>query len=313
MTNIIKKENSAGFTLIELLVVISLIVILVAMIFPIARNATERSVRSTCLSNLQIIARSVGAYQQDHGVYPPEPGKIGARGIPSGGITGLTLEDASLSSKNIWCEKDPYPENFPARPNYIPRRDSTNSSYARDYNYYGYATEVSGIPFPITDSRAAYYLFGSDVLNGDLKTVVYSPDVKTKTRQKYSALPAGAEKYIRPTALFPGLWNPNASPDTIITDCRFHSMGNDQPMPIPIVNLAGTATITWIDKPALKNSGWTNRRPAIGATKSPPIDWRINKASFPMANGKIPDNKMMGDSLGNATALNMPIVRTFYR
>jgi prepilin-type N-terminal cleavage/methylation domain-containing protein len=298
MNTIKKKDNIEGFSLVELLVVIALICVLMAMIFPIARNATERSVRSTCLSSLQIIGRSVGSYQQDHGVYPPMPGAVGARGVPTGGITGLALEDATLSSKNLWCEKDPYPDNFPAKPNYFPRRDSTNSSYARDYNYYGYATDVSGMPFPIPDAKSAYFLYGTDVNNGDLKLVEEKIPGTT----------------YRPKALFPGLWNPHASPDTMITYCHFHNPGTNQPVPVPIVNLAGTATIAWIDKPSLTNAGYTNRRPAIGAVKLPPIDWRINKSAFPFPNkGKMPENKMMGDSLGNATADNMPIIRSFYR
>ncbi len=64
-------NRRSGFTLVEVLVVISVIVLLLAILFPafmsVRRNQKVRRTEAT----LGAIAGGVDAYQKDYGVYPP--------------------------------------------------------------------------------------------------------------------------------------------------------------------------------------------------------------------------------------------------
>lgn len=58
--------NRKGFTLIELLVVIAIIAILAAILFPVFAQARESARKSSCLSNLNQMGKSVLMYTQDY-------------------------------------------------------------------------------------------------------------------------------------------------------------------------------------------------------------------------------------------------------
>ncbi|MFP4058716.1 MAG: type II secretion system protein, partial [Candidatus Brocadiia bacterium] len=61
-----------GFTLVELLVVISVIVILAALVLPVASSAMKTAARAECTSNLHQVAEGFMIYVKEHrGLMPP--------------------------------------------------------------------------------------------------------------------------------------------------------------------------------------------------------------------------------------------------
>jgi len=60
------RLSSKGFTLIELLVVITIIAILAAILFPVFAQARESARKTSCLSNLNQMGKSVMMYVQDY-------------------------------------------------------------------------------------------------------------------------------------------------------------------------------------------------------------------------------------------------------
>jgi prepilin-type N-terminal cleavage/methylation domain-containing protein len=65
-------SSRGGFTLIELLFVIAIIAILAAILFPVFARAREMAKRTSCLSNVQQLAKAMMMYVQDFdGTYSP--------------------------------------------------------------------------------------------------------------------------------------------------------------------------------------------------------------------------------------------------
>lgn len=62
-----------GFTLIELLVVISIIVVLMAIIFPAFQSAREKARQTRCITNMHQIDIALKSYLQDYRRFPPPP------------------------------------------------------------------------------------------------------------------------------------------------------------------------------------------------------------------------------------------------
>lgn len=281
-----------GFTLLELMIVIATILVLAAMIFPVARAAIDSANRNACMSNLHQIAQLVEAYRQDFAAYPAATGPIGLHGVPQEGVTALALTDASLAANDFWCPVDPYVA--PAG------RDKLGSTYSYGYNYYGLVAGTDGLPFALTSPESAKYFFDNGDPSWDLQVVDMTID------------PAGNTAY-RPRPLFQGLWNTLAPPDAVITFCLNHPAG--KPKTIPAVTASGAAIIIRPFAPQddqrnyLAASGAVSRHPLNGS--APPIDWRLNKASY--AKGQPTEVNLFGDAAGNDSATLMPVVETFYR
>jgi prepilin-type N-terminal cleavage/methylation domain-containing protein/prepilin-type processing-associated H-X9-DG protein len=60
------RPSNRAFTLIELLVVIAIIAILAAILFPVFAQAREQARKTSCLSNLNQMGKSVAMYVQDY-------------------------------------------------------------------------------------------------------------------------------------------------------------------------------------------------------------------------------------------------------
>jgi prepilin-type N-terminal cleavage/methylation domain-containing protein len=68
-----------GFTLIELLVVVAIIGLLAGIILPVLAQARQKSIRTTCLSNLKQIGLAISLYTDDNEQTLPGPCFSGAR------------------------------------------------------------------------------------------------------------------------------------------------------------------------------------------------------------------------------------------
>lgn len=64
------SKRSGGFALAEMLVAVVLIGVVLAFMFPVFQNATERSKATKCMGNLRQIGGLLGSYLADHGHYP---------------------------------------------------------------------------------------------------------------------------------------------------------------------------------------------------------------------------------------------------
>ena len=153
-----------GLTLVEILVVIVTMAVLMAILFPLAQSAYTSAHRSACMTNMQNLAQAVAGYQQDNLTYPDEPNFVGIRGIQQGGLSGMTLVDPGITANDLWCADDPYPQEFGTMGDdpevYHLTRDNLGSTYDVNYNYYGFVTTTTGLPFPITSREALVYLVG---------------------------------------------------------------------------------------------------------------------------------------------------------
>jgi prepilin-type N-terminal cleavage/methylation domain-containing protein/prepilin-type processing-associated H-X9-DG protein len=80
-----------GFTLIELLVVVAIIAILAVVLFPVFAQAREKARQTTCLSNMQQLARAQLIYLQDWDEHLPHWWEYGpSRPEPYGAFTFWT-------------------------------------------------------------------------------------------------------------------------------------------------------------------------------------------------------------------------------
>ncbi|MEI7833307.1 MAG: prepilin-type N-terminal cleavage/methylation domain-containing protein, partial [bacterium] len=298
-------RSHEGFTLIEMVVVVAILAILMALLFPVFSKVKEQGVRSSCIYNMRIISQGVMAYHQDHNAFPDMPGKMGLRGIPQGGVTGLNLSAQSIGESNLWCARDTYPERL-GRTDIS--RDQTDSTYQYAYNGYGYVTTYEGLPFPVTTVEAANYFFGNPRVvdpafeSYNLANVNCNWDlglIEQKNNQPFDVS----------RGLYQGLWNYRAPSETIVTLCQNHINAAGYPDIIPAVTLGGEALWLRPVRAHASGSGFVTRRPSA-TNLVPAIDWRINKEAF---SDKPEDMNYFGDSLGNNSASTMPIVEVYYR
>lgn len=294
-----------GFTLIEMIVVVAIIAILMALIFPIFSRVKEQAVRNSCIHNMRVIAQGVMIYHQDYNAYPEMPGRVGLRGIPQGGVTGLNISAINIAESSLWCTRDTYPERL-GRTDIS--RDQTDSTYQYGYNEFGYVTTYAGLPFPVTTVEAANYFFGNPrVVDPSFDS--YDPaNINCKWDLGLIDQKNGQQFNI-PRGLYQGLWNYRAPSNSIITMCLNHIEGSGYPDTIPAVTVGGEALMLHPARSNASDSGFIGRRPPM--VPRPAIDWRINREPF--SNNAVDTMASFGDSLGNNAATSMPLVQVIYR
>ena len=98
-------SSRSGFTLVELLVVISIIVVLMAILFPAFQSAREKARQTRCISNLHSLDVAMKTYLQDYRRFPPPPyyDPVGQRYI--GGPAAL-YPDYIQSHETMVCPAD---------------------------------------------------------------------------------------------------------------------------------------------------------------------------------------------------------------
>jgi prepilin-type N-terminal cleavage/methylation domain-containing protein len=96
-------RSRQGFTLIELLVVISIIVVLMAILFPAFQSAREKARQTRCITNLHSIDVALKVYLQDYRRFPLPPRYDGTR--YQGGPSAL-YPDYIQSHETMVCPAD---------------------------------------------------------------------------------------------------------------------------------------------------------------------------------------------------------------
>jgi prepilin-type N-terminal cleavage/methylation domain-containing protein len=333
------RLRSHGFTLVELLVVIAIMVVLMSLVFPIAKSALESADRSACMSNLHLIGQGVLAYQQDYFAFPSAPNYVGVGGVPQGGVTGLAITNPNIVASTFWCSKDPFPTQLSAKDVKDKDiqgllRDDTNSTYNFGYNYYGLVTTSDGLPFPITSREAAVYFLGKPEKCDPVHYAPSPPDATSVSLKDpewdLGLLRPDADLYVQDnrrtgalrywkssitssevslSGLFQGLVNTRAPRDTVITFCPHHP--TNLPKHLPVILLGGEATLVKPIRPRIDNMDFLVPRSLPQRHLTQAIDWRIHKAPLPQRPQFAQEH--YGDSLRERMAQNMPLVELFYR
>jgi prepilin-type N-terminal cleavage/methylation domain-containing protein len=207
-----REPRQRGFTLVEMLVVIAIIVVLMAILFPVFSRVRERARKMTCINNLSQLATALKRYQSDNsGRFPPAP--VFVNGRYYGGFSAL-YPDYIDKTDILIC-----PDDLAVRPVRAQAAQNLYSSYngkAVDpaggnwdftevyYNYHGY--DFSGPPGGPVNSTG--------VDNGGLDEAGYFAVLM----QEYNT-----EGLRRRAA--PRLLNRSAPDNTIVTHCIYHRGG----------------------------------------------------------------------------------------
>ncbi|MGQ9731798.1 MAG: type II secretion system protein [Candidatus Zipacnadales bacterium] len=206
------SPRKRGFTLIEMLVVIAIIVVLMAIIFPVYSVVRRRARETQCVSNLNQLMVALKQYREDHGKYPSTPWYDGTIGRYRGGFSDLYpdyIDDTSVlicpedmtvkglgqqTKQNLYCSYNGLPNN--------PRGGDWTLTEIY-YNYNGY--DFTGVPGgPITSQ-------GIDNGDGPAVEAAY----KAVIMSEYT--PAGLQWRDAPR-----LKNRSAPGYTIATHCVHH-------------------------------------------------------------------------------------------
>jgi prepilin-type N-terminal cleavage/methylation domain-containing protein len=245
------KSRHTGMTLIEILVVTAIIAVLVAIAVPAVMSARRSGGRATCLMNLRQIGMALIAYRQDTGVYP-EPGKA---------IGALAEGYPRLLAKIPTCPRDPEDNNNTYGElynywGYAPKTSPASLGNPADadsvYNVIQeqFIIPTSGLKWikstnflagDVIQIEGVYYWCLQDHLSDDdtdadnngvpdlnedgnpANDLDNKPLVGLHWKEYWRSIPGA---YIwqngYPDSDFPGLANPNAPSNTIVTICPQH-------------------------------------------------------------------------------------------
>jgi prepilin-type N-terminal cleavage/methylation domain-containing protein len=203
------RPRKRGFTLIELMVVIAIIVLLMAILFPVFSTVRRKAHETQCFNNLSQLASALKEYRRDHGRFPAAPFYDAAAGVYRGGFSDL-YPDYIDSTKLLICPEDQGIKPFLAQAQ--EKRYSSYNGLAADlasgdwtlqevyYNYNGY---------DVIDAGGVYNSTGVD--NGGTMEALYQQALMSEYAPKGLRLRAA-----------PRLKNRSAPDNTIITHCVHH-------------------------------------------------------------------------------------------
>jgi prepilin-type processing-associated H-X9-DG protein len=184
-----KRERHSGFTLSELLAIIAIIVILVAILFPVFASARENARRSSCASNLKQIGLGLIQYIQDNdGTLPFGNTSDGAPEmlwmnsifpyIKSARVFDCPSRSAPRFVQNSLSDPGSYAINmaYYFEKDSIPPRQPPASSYVTPTGPSGiYSTKLSQIATPATTVWVGDNIMGLTRTNGDTTNTAQKP------------------------------------------------------------------------------------------------------------------------------------------
>lgn len=203
------RPRQRGFTLIELMVVIAIIVLLMAILFPVFSTVRRKARETQCISQLSQLASALKSYRRDHGRFPAAPFYDATAGVYRGGFSDL-YPDYIDSTKILICPEDRYVKPFLAQAQeklYCSYNGLAPNTASGDwtltevyYNYNGYDVIAAG---------GEYNSTGVD--NGGTIEALYQTALMTEYTPKGLRLRAA-----------PRLKNRSAPDNTIVTHCVHH-------------------------------------------------------------------------------------------
>lgn len=103
-----RTRRPHGFTLVEILVVVSIIVILMAILIPVAMGAISRARNAAIGFELSELKTAIEEYKKEHGDYPPSMGGPAAQWLPANRYSSI-VERHLL---RCYPKMDPAHKNF---------------------------------------------------------------------------------------------------------------------------------------------------------------------------------------------------------
>ncbi len=79
------RRARGGFTLVEMLVAVGIVVVLIAILFPVFSTSRERARLAQCETHLKVIATGLREFRGDNGRYPNSLGRLRKGYITNGG------------------------------------------------------------------------------------------------------------------------------------------------------------------------------------------------------------------------------------
>lgn len=216
-----------GFTILEILIVIGIVAVLASIIFTTSYAAFRKKRQADCQLQLKRLHDAITLYHDDTSIYPE---KVWAAD-PADGVNPMrTLVDSGKIEKVMLCPEDPMNSNADVA-------DRELGTYGVLYNYWGYG--LSAEPTPLTaksDAKTAY-------------EIVENPLTAQQDFWRTSELDDEPGGEGQPNTSFPGLANPTAPPNTIITTCPHHGEK------YILLRLDGSAEII-VEPGTLENDFW---------------------------------------------------------
>jgi type II secretory pathway pseudopilin PulG len=196
-----------------MLVVIAIIVVLMAILFPVFATVRRKAREARCLSNLNQLAMSLKQYRQDHGRYPAAPYYDSVAGRYLGGFSDL-FPDYIDNTELLVCPEDR-----------VPKGPASQVVYS---SYNGLAQDPRAGQWALTE---VYYNYDGYDYGGVPGSAIASTGVNSPLNSDGAAVEAGylaalnseyQTKGLRANRDAPRLSNRSAPGNTILTHCVHH-------------------------------------------------------------------------------------------
>jgi len=151
-------RSRAGFTLVELALVILILVVLVALLFPVLSSARRSSRVAKCTSNLRQLGAAVRMYVDEYGAYPLL-GRVFRSSYLRDRRVLVCPEDSAFVPKGAYSS---YPYRMAIPPDFQPVEGSTEIDggvvLLSCESHLGRTTILRGEETLLSDPRYPYYL-----------------------------------------------------------------------------------------------------------------------------------------------------------
>ncbi|MFW5866588.1 MAG: type II secretion system protein [Armatimonadota bacterium] len=207
-----QRNRRRGFTLVEMLVVIAIIVVLVAILFPVFSSARHKARMVRCQTNLSALTQAMVEYKRQYHRYPPRPAYNTTEQIYTGGFSAL-YPDFLDAYEDLLCPDD--------------KTIVTVQEEARERRYSSYNGRIEFAENPGASGEARWE-FAVDSDTGD-QMITYNYNGynqmgwdRNTPLQPTASAPTPPDWLDRGWKYYPRLMNTYAPEYTLVTHCTFH-------------------------------------------------------------------------------------------
>jgi len=212
----VKRPRQRGFTLVEMLVVIAIIVVLMAILFPVFSRVRARARETRCINNLAQLSTALKQYRDTYGRFPPPP--VFVNGRYYGGFSAL-YPDYVDSTEVLICPDDADVKGLAAQTSqnvYSSYNGRANNPHGGDWTFK--IDAATGLP-------EIYYNYNGYTFSGSAGGPITSNGIDNGGAVD-AAYFAVLDLEYRPKGLrhrdAPRLCNRSAPGNTMITHCVHH-------------------------------------------------------------------------------------------